>query len=156
MSDAIRVNGNVHDYGSIVVTINGEKYHGLTAIKYNHKRERSKLYGLGAHRAPRARTRGRYSAEGSFIGPKSTIEAMRAQLDDGTGNYGDTEFLTVANFVDANEEPVLIELVDCVFAEEDASDEEASIDASMEEVKLDLMYIRKNGRTLFNNSDGTR
>src|SRR6185436_16366674 len=47
MTDSIRVNGNSHSWGSIVVKIAGVKYYGFDEISYGDKRERVKGYGLG-------------------------------------------------------------------------------------------------------------
>lgn len=43
--DKIRVNGDVLSWGSITVKIGGEEVHGLTGVTYDHKRERTKVYG---------------------------------------------------------------------------------------------------------------
>lgn len=156
MSDEIRVNGQLHDYGSIKVKVSGEVFHGFTAVKYNHKRPRGKVGGTGSHRAPRGRSGGRYEVgDCSLTGPKSTMEALRESLDDGRGNYGSTEFLVTVEYLSPNDTAMLDELVECVIVEEDESHEETSNDVLMEEIKIDPMYIKKNGRTLFDN-DGTR
>ncbi|AKT38254.1 hypothetical protein [Chondromyces crocatus] len=158
MSDAIRVNGNQYDWGSIKVKILGEEFYGFTAVSHSQKRERAKAYGFGKHRAPRGRTRGRYSAEGKMTGWKSSVEALRAflasQSPDGT-NYGDVEFDIVIQYIEPDETPITEELFQCVVASEDASHEE-NTDPLKEEIGLDVMYIKKNGRTLFDNSDKTR
>lgn len=158
MSDAIRVNNNQYDWGSIVIKVDGDEFHGFTAVSHNQKRERSKAYGTGKHRAPRGRTRGRYSAEAKITAWKSSVEALRAKLaslsPDGS-SYGDVVFQVVVQYIEADETPITEELVDCVIASEDASHEE-NTDPLKEEIGLDVMYIKKNGRTLFDNSDKTR
>jgi hypothetical protein len=158
MADAIRVNDNQYDWGSIVIKVDGDEFYGFTAVSHSQKRERSKAYGTGKHRAPRGRTRGRYSAEGKITGWKSSIQALRKKLAalsaDGK-SYGDAVFQVVIQYIEADEEPITEELVDCVIASEDASHEE-NTDPLKEEVGIDIMYIKKNGLTLFDNSDGTR
>lgn len=157
MSDAIRVNENQYDWGSIVIKVDGEPYYGTTAVSHSQKRERSKAYGMGRHRAPRGRTRGKYSAEGKITMWKSSAQALRAALaaSAGTNSYGDKVFQIVIQYIEADETPITEELVDCVIASEDASHEE-NTDPLKEEIGLDIMYIKKNGLTLFDNSDGTR
>lgn len=158
MADAIRVNDNQYDWGSIVIKVDGDEFYGFTAVSHSQKRERSKAYGTGKHRAPRGRTRGRYSAEGKITGWKSSIQALRKKLaalsPDGK-SYGDAVFQVVVQYIETDEEPITEELVDCVIASEDASHEE-NTDPLKEEVGIDIMYIKKNGLTLFDNSDGTR
>lgn len=153
--DAIQINGNQYDWGSIIIKIEGDDIYGVKGLKYSQKRERTKSYGAGKHHAPRGRSRGKYSAEGGITLHKSTAEELRAKLDDGTGNYGDKEFMVVAQYIEKDETPITVELFRCVIGNEDSSEEE-SPDPLMEELGLDIMWIKKNGRTLFDNSDGTR
>ena len=157
MSDAIRVNGNQHDFGSITLKINGEPFYGLSSIAYGQKRERSKTQGTGKHRAPRGRTRGKYSASASIAGPVATMEAIRVGLaaasDDGK-SYGDVEFELSVQYDEKDDTPITITVHECVVANEDASDDSGSADASEESWELDPMWIDKNGLTLFDNSEG--
>lgn len=158
MSDAIRVNGNQYDWGSITIKIAGEDYTGFTAVSHSQKRERGKAYGTGRHHAPRGRTGGKYSAEGKITGWKGSVQALRAalagQASDGV-SYGNTVFQVVVQYFEDDETPITEELVDCVIASEDASHEEGT-DPLKEELGLDIMYVKKNGLTLFDNSDGSR
>lgn len=159
--DSIRVNGNQYGWGSIKVKVGDDEFYGFTAVSHSQKRERAKAYGTGRHHAPRGRTRGKYSAEGKLTGWKGSVEALRAKLDDGNGNYGDTPFLVTIQYFEpappegGGETPITEELVECVIASEDASHEE-NTDPLKEELGLDIMYIKKNGRTLFDNSDRSR
>lgn len=157
MSDKIRVNGNVYSWGSISLKVADEDFHGFVALKYGDKRTRTKLYGQGKHHAPRGRSRGKYeTTDGSLKGPKSTIQALREKLaslsEDGV-SYGDVEFMVVANYVEADETPITVELFQCVLSTQDTSEEE-NPDPLQEEVGLDYMYIKRNGLTLFSNEDG--
>lgn len=91
MSDEIRVNGNVHSWGSII-------------LKYGDARERAKVYGMGRHHAPRGRTRGKYTVEPVTLrGPKGTVQQLRAllaqQAPDGV-SYGDVEFQIVVQYTE--------------------------------------------------------
>lgn len=157
MADKIRVNQNIYSWGSISLKVADEDFHGFTMIKYGQKRTRTKIWGTGKHHAPRGRSRGKYeTTDGGLKGPKSTIQALREKLAslsaDGV-SYGDVEFMVVANYVEADESPITVELFQCVISTEDTSEEE-NPDPLQEEIGLDYMYVKKNGLTLFDNSDG--
>jgi hypothetical protein len=157
MADEIRVNGNAHSWGSIVAKIDGDRYHGFTAIKYGDKRERSKLYGMGKHHAPRGRSRGKYTVDVvGLTGPKATVQALRdalaAKSTSGT-SYGDVEFDIVVQFVEG-QTPITVEIEGCVFVG-DASNHEEGPDSLMDEIELDPMRIRRNGKVLFDESEGS-
>lgn len=152
MSDEIRVNGNQLSWGSIEVQLDGERYHGFTAIGFSDSRERVKAYGLGRHHAPRGRSAGKYSVEPvSLTGWKSSVQALRAALaeraPDGT-SYGDVVFQVVVQYTEADETPITVELEDCVWSKNTTSDEEGP-DPLKEEIELDCMRIRRNGLVLF-------
>jgi len=156
MDDKLRINGNQVSWGSLILRReDGSVITGFTGLNYSQKRERVKGYGAGRHHAPRSRSRGKYSAEAKITCWKSTAEEIRASLDDGTGNYGDTEFMLIADYAEADEVPITVELFGCVIGGEDDNDEEQP-DPLKEEIAIDVMYIKKNGRTLFDNSDGSR
>lgn len=155
MSDAIRVNGNLLSWGSIAAKVDGERYHGFTAIKFGDSRERVKAYGMGKHHAPRGRSRGKYTTEPvGLTGPKSTIQELRdalaAKSRDGK-SYGDVEFDIVVSFIEANETPITVEIEGCVWTKNTEGHEE-SADPLSDEIELDCMRIRRNGKTLFDSS----
>lgn len=158
MSDKIRVNGNVHSWGSIIVKIDGEKYYGFTAIKYADSRERAKQYGMGKHHAPRGRSRGKYATEPvGLTGPKSTIQALRdalAQQSTSGTSYGDIEFDVIVQYVETDDTPITDEIERCVFVKNSVSHEEGA-DPLSEEIELDCMLIRRNGKVLFDESEGS-
>lgn len=158
MSDQIRVNGNMHSWGSIVVKIADERYYGFTSISYGDKRERVKAYGMGRHQAPRGRSRGKYSTDPvKLAGPKASCEALRVALAsrsvDGK-SYGDVEFEVVTQFIETGENPMTVQLKRCVVVEEASSHEEGA-DPLKDEMTLDTMQILRNGKTLFDSSQGS-
>ncbi len=158
MADQIRVNGNLMSWGSIKCKAAGESYTGFNAISYADKRERVKGYGMGAHQAPRGRSRGKYTTELVKIrGHKSSVQALRealaARASDGI-SYGDVEFEIVVQYVDAGESPMTVEINSCVWAE-NTSNEEESADPLTEEFALDCMAIRRNGKVLFDARQGS-
>lgn len=159
MADKLRVNGNIVSWGSVIVKINGERFHGFTSVSYNDKRERVKAYGMGKHQAPRGRSRGKYSTDPvKLAGPKSTFQAMRKALaalsSDGI-SYGDVEFQIVVQYVETDEsESQTVELEDAVWMS-NGSNEEESPDPLKEECEFDIMKIRRNGLVLFDASEGS-
>ena len=157
MSDEIRVNGNLHSWGSITVKINEERFFGFSAISYSDSRERVKGYGMGRHQAPRGRSRGKYATEPvGLTGAKGSVQQLRKALADaGDGeSYGDTEFQIVVEYVEADDTPILVEIEDCVWTKNTTSDEEGP-DPLNEEIEIDCMRIRRNGLVLFDASEGS-
>src|SRR5262245_32419230 len=96
MADQYRINGNALSWASITLRVGDEVLTGFTGLTYADKRERTFVYGMGKHHAPRARTRGKYSVEPVKLkGPKSTMHALRtklASLSPDGNSYGDYEF----------------------------------------------------------------
>jgi len=158
MGDQIRVNGNLHSWGSIVCKIGGERFFGFSAIKYADSRERVKAYGMGRHHAPRGRSRGKYSTEPVMLtGEKGSIQLLRKALADQASDgksYGDVEFQIVVQYVESDDTPITVEIEDCVFTKNTTSDEEGP-DPLKEEIEIDCMRIRRNGLVLFDESEGS-
>jgi hypothetical protein len=158
MADQIRVNGNLLSWGSIIVKIDGDRYHGITSIAYADKRERVKGYGSARHQGPRGRSRGKYSTEPVKVtGFRSSLQAMRVALAAKAGDntsYGDAEFDVVIQYVEADETPITVELERCVWTSNSATDEEGA-DPLKEDVEFDCMLIRRNGLVLFDASEGS-
>jgi len=157
MADQRRINGNVVGWASITLRIDDEIFTGFTSLSYADKRERTKLYGMGKHYAPRARTRGKYTVEPVKLkGPKSTIQAVRDKLasksSDGN-SYGDYEFHINAQYVEDFEPEMYVDIERCVYVGTSSSEEE-NPDPLQEEIEIDAMAIRRNGQTLFDGSDG--
>lgn len=157
MADQIRVNDNIHSWGSITVKLGNEKYTGFTAVSYGDKRERTAVYGMGRHHAPRGRTRGKYSTEpGKLKGPKSSVQALvdalAAQSADGK-SFGNTEFEIVIQFVELSEQPLTVVLERSVIDALTSSHEE-SADALEDEVSISYLAIRRNGKYLMDATQG--
>jgi hypothetical protein len=158
MADQVRVNGNVVSWGSIVLKIGSDRFHGFTSISYGDKRERVHQYGMGKHQAPRGKSRGKYTVQPVKIGgPKSSVQAAREQLaalsSDGV-SYGDVEFEIDLQYIEANELPMQVNIEGCTW-EENTSSEEESSEALKEEFSCLPMKIRRNGLVLFDNSEGS-
>jgi hypothetical protein len=158
MADEVRINGNLQSWGSISVKLDNERYHGFTKLSYGDSRERAKGYGMGRHHAPRGRTSGKYATEPVVLGgPKSTVQALRdalaAKSSSGT-SYGDVEFEIVAQFIEPDDTPMTVELSRCVVTKDSSSHEEGP-DPLVDELEIDTMLIRRNGKTLFDESEGS-
>lgn len=157
MADDIRVNGNQHSWGSIILKVDSERYTGFTSISFADKRERVKAYGMTKHHAPRGRSRGKYTIEPiKLVGWKASVAALRAALaalSSDRISYGDVEFQIVCQYVDTGELPLTVEIDRCVISGNSSSDEE-SADPLKEELEIDGMLIRRNGLVLFDASEG--
>lgn len=158
MSDQIRVNGNQHSWGSIVVKLADERVYGFTSIKYSDSRERVKAYGMGRHHAPRGRSRGKYEVDAvSLTGWKGSVQSLRERLaslaPDGR-SYGDVVFQIVVQYIESDDTPITVELEDCVWVKNTTSNEEGP-DPLSEEIEIDCMRIRRNGMVLFDESEGS-
>lgn len=158
MADQVRINGNTHSWGSIVVKLDNERYHGFDKVSFGDARERAKAYGMGRHHAPRGRTSGKYSTEPVVLGgPKSTVQALRDALaakSSGGNSYGNVEFEIVVQFIEADDAPMTVELTRCVIVKDSSSHEEGP-DPMKDEIECDCMTIRRNGKTLFDESEGS-
>lgn len=157
MADEIRINGNVPSWASITVKLGERRYTGFTSISYGDSRERVKLYGMGRSQAPRGRSVGKYTTDVvSMTGAKDTVEALRTDLaSDGPDgvSMGDTEFEIVVEYVEADFS--IVDVIEgCVLSKNAVSHEE-NADPLKEDIEIDCMRIRWNGRTLFDESDGT-
>lgn len=151
MSDDIRVNGNQHSWGSITLKIGEERFTGITSVSYGDARERVKAYGMGRAQAPRGRSRGKYTTDPVVITcHKSTAQIIRQKLaDEGGGDsYGDTEVQIVVEYFEQDDEPITVEIEDCVYVKSTSSEQEGA-DALTEDIEFDCMLIRRNGLTLF-------
>lgn len=151
--DPVSINGNQFDWGSLIFKLNGDLVNGVSAVKFGDKRERAKAYGAGKAHKPRGRTRGKYSAEGSLTLWADTADAFRNRLCllSGSTSYGNAVFQFVIQRAEAGLSTATIELVDCCVAGDD-SDESESPDPSKVEFGLDIMYIRRNGQTLYDST----
>lgn len=158
MSDEVRVNGNLHSWGSITVKVAEEAYYGFTALGYGDKRERVKAYGMGRHHAPRGRSSGKYTVEPvTLTGPKGSVQQLRQALADQSSDgvsYGDVEFQIVAQYIESDDTPITVEIEDCVWVGNTSSEEEGP-DSLSEDIEIDAMKIRRNGLVLFNETEGS-
>lgn len=156
MANEVRVNGNVLSWGSTILRINGISQNWITSLSYSEKRERSQVYGMGRHQGPRGRTRGKYSVEAPKMkGPKADVQGFidyLAGLSANGASYGDVEFNVMLQYVEAFA-TVTVELEGCVVAGVTASEDEGA-EALQDELELNCLRIRRNGKTLWDSSVG--
>jgi len=89
-----------------------------------------------------------------ITGRKGAVQQLRKALADaGDGeNYGDVEFQVVVQYIESDDTPITDELDRCVWVKNTSSHEEGP-DPLTEDFELDCMLIRRNGLTLFDNSE---
>lgn len=148
--DNLRVNGNTLSWGSLAAKVNGETINGWTALNYEHSRERTHTWGMGAHQAPRGRTRGKYTpGTVKLTGYKSSVAALKAFLakEAGGNSYGNAEFEIVLSGVEDDETPITVEILRCVIVKVTANHEEGA-DALKEDIEVSCMRIVENGLSL--------
>lgn len=156
MADQIRVNGNQLSWGSIRLVLDTETFTGFTGIAYADKRERVKAWGMGRHQAPRGRSSGKYTPDPvKLTGWKDSIQAFIAGLaqraPDGS-SYGNVEFTISVLYSKPPLPPTQVLITGCVIVGQSSSEEEGA-DPLKEELEIDCMAIRRNGLTLFDNTE---
>lgn len=157
MSDPVRINGNTHSWGSIIPVLAGSKFYGFTSISYGDKRERVKGYGAGRHHAPTRRSSGKYGTDPVKLGGfKTAIEQLRTELaarsPDGR-SYGNVQFTIQIQFFEPGDIPMNVVLEGCVVVGDTTSHEE-SADPLKDEIEIDCMKIKRNGKYLFDGTGG--
>lgn len=157
MSDQVRINGAAHSWNSTIFKLAGDRYTGITSITFGDKIEASLGYGMGRHHAPSRRAAGKYVPDVLKIkGFKSTIEQMRTQLallsPDGR-SYGVPEVDCALQFVEPGDLTMSIQARACRVVEDSASAEE-NPDPLMDEITLQPRYYVRNGKTLFDSTQG--
>lgn len=147
--DQPTINGNLYSFASITVKVNGDDLVGFTEITYGDNLEIVKGHGSRTAKKARGRTQGAYQTDPVALkGHKDSIDALRNAFDDGTGYIGGTEVEIVVQY----EEPSLGVVTDtierCRWMKNSNSNTEGA-DPTIDEVELDCLGIRWNGKTLY-------
>lgn len=150
MPDVIRVNGNLVSWGSYILSLNGNRYGGLTEISYADKIEVAKGYGMSRSHAAIGRTAGKYIVEPlKFKVYQHVAQEIRSDL----ALWSPDDSLTTPQIpivlqyfeVGLPSHVVLFESARYV-SESDTISE--SSEAPMVEIEWDIMKIWRDGKTL--------
>lgn len=136
------VNGRAYDFGSLTIRIKGQSIEEDTAeISYKDNVERGEFFGAGRKR--KARTGGRYKAEGSFKVLRITHDALTNIL--GGDGFMDEECEVTCSYGDEGQPIITDTLRECLISSNDASLSEGT-DAAMVACDLDISEILWNGK----------
>lgn len=153
--DRERILGNGFSWASGRIMVKGQEWHGTMKLSVGQKRERAKIWGTGRARRPRGRTGGKYSASCKLTVARDSMQSfldfLASFADDGI-SYGNVEFDILYQQVESDLTPVTVEVFGCVMADENFDDDGDSIDPSKDDIELDVMEVRKNGKTLYDNT----
>lgn len=157
MADSLRVNGNLHSWGSVILKVNGDRYYGVTQIAYGDKRERTLAWGIGRHQAPRARSRGKYTPDDlSFTmyrdSARTFIDALSALSSNGL-SYGDVQFDAVIQTIEPDLLPLTVTITGCVITAVTESNDEGS-DPLTTQFTAQPLRIYRDRKTLFDSTEG--
>jgi hypothetical protein len=156
--DRARVPGYVHSWGSFIFRYNDVRINGITKLGYADSRKRGKGYGAGRHQAPTHRTAGQYECEPASMDLyKETAQAIRNALAAGSesGNsHGNPIFQMEFIASEPGSADIVVTLHDCTW-ESDKSDHAVGPDGLMDQVTLDVMFIDRDGKFLFDDTEGT-
>lgn len=159
MSDSYRINGDDFSKASTELKIDQDPFYGWTELNYDEKRTRVKGYGQSRSMAPRSRTGGKYEPGAlKIIMYKDTARELREKLAAKAADavsYGNPKVPITLQYVEPGLKTITVEFVDCAWATKSNAEKEDG-GHSMEDVEFDVMYIKENGLTLFDNSDNKR
>lgn len=138
------INGNVYDYSSCTITINGIPYQGVTEISYSDSLEPGELRGTGAYM--RGRTRGEYKAEGSFTMGKKDFEPVKLALKRSlSGGFAETAFLITVVYQETGDSDVITDLIEGCRIIKQENSHGGNSDALVTKIDLSVYRIRWNG-----------
>lgn len=157
MSDPIRVNGNLKSWGSMTFLPAGQRFSGFTSVAWGEKRERVKGYSMARHHAPYGRSAGKYTVENlkltGYVDSVRDLKKFLATLANDGRSYGNVVFNGVLHYFEENNDEITVEFDRLTWAANSTSHEE-SPDPSKTDFELDCMFVRENGLTLFDSSEG--
>lgn len=160
MADIQRINGNAYSWSSVVIKVDGQRYYGITAITFNDKLEVGYGYGQGRHFAPLARTQGKYSCDETKLTMRvSSMSDMLAYLASRSGDgrsYTTYPFTADVQYVESEIlalNPMHVVLNQCRITGVNHSID-ISTDEATAELAVSVMWITRNGLTLFDSSRG--
>lgn len=155
MADATLINGLQHGFQSLELKVAGEKYTGITAVSFGDKLEGAMAYGMGPNQGPRGQSPGKYVAEPlKLTMAVSSAKALRDQLaarSRSGSSYGQPFVPIVLQYLEPDDTPMTVEFERCRYSGDTNNHTEGS-DAAMVDVEFTVQLIRRNGKTLFDES----
>jgi hypothetical protein len=156
MTDYLRVNGNLFSWGSSIVKIASVPYSGITGITFGDSRERAFGHGMGAHQAPRGRSRGKYTADNCKITAHvDTVNAILQAMTllSGGFSYGNPSVPIIIQLVETDLVPSTTTLDRCCIVKVGGEYSEGP-DVLVQDIEWSVMTIARNKQTLFDRSRG--
>lgn len=127
------INGVLHSWGEIVVTIAGVPVTGITAIEYGDKQEVVNHYGAGRHAV--GRSKGRITPSAKITLYQEEVEALL--LKSSNGRLQDLEmFDIIVSYIPENGLIVVDKIRNCSFTNNDRKWKEGD---TKQEVELELV-----------------
>lgn len=147
-----RVNGIVYSWNSCSFTIDsGFPLIGIAEFNFEEKRPRKIVRGAKRSGVPLGKTSGNYEASGSMKLLVQTEDALTTYLTPkGMGSYGDADFIVTVQMFEPKLSSAPINVV-CGGCTIDGSKSALAegIDESVTEFELGMMWVIKNGKTLW-------
>ena len=157
MADQRRINGAVHTWSDIYFKIRGKRFYGIKSIGYGDSRKPSPVYGSGRHYAPIGMTAGKYEVEPCTVSMlKATAASLRKFLADNspTGAIGDAEVQIVVMYKN-NVGDIYIDTCEYSRYVSTSSKGEDNNEPIYDDIEFQPRFIRWDGRTLFDASEGS-
>jgi hypothetical protein len=153
MSDSVRINGNPHDWGSVILRINNVRYFGYKSVSWDEARTRTLVYGAGRDRTPRGKSAGKYEpgklklTVEKAMAMELTVDLAQASSDN--VSYGNARVPICLQYQEDGQWDITEEFDDCSMVSTSNSNEEGP-DPIYEEVEFQFLRHRKNGLSLYN------
>lgn len=140
MADSPAINGNVYDYATIKLMLDGDLYVSVKSIKYKDSCEPGELRGTSPQIL--GRTTGDYKAEASIEVSKGAANELRKKL--GTG-FMAVKFDAVVNYQPPGDLEIITDrVIGCRIKSTDNSHSQGS-DALTETIELHVLKVNWNG-----------
>lgn len=160
--DQVSINGNAPGWGSCVLKVmNGERIFGFTGITFSDKLTEVLGYASGRHHAPTHRSPGKYEVDPCKItGYVESVQLFRdaqAALSETGNSYGAgaPEFEAILETFEprSGRPPLIVNLRRCKWIENAYTGEE-NPDPRKEDFAFQPMRIERNGKVLYDDSEG--
>lgn len=158
--DTIAVNGNSESWGYLVLKANDERFYGWTKITFGDKLTEALGYSSGRAHAPTRRSQGKYEVEPVKVtGYPDAVQAFRdyiAKLSPTGNSYGagapEWE-ATLFAVLPGSDRPRQVDFRACKWIE-NTGDHEESPELLKEDFAFQPRWIERDGKVLFDDSDG--